>query len=1261
MEGISEQHSKSDRKTCEKLKPGEEPCEYVFSFCFSVAVLFFFSLFQFGCTFSPELEWNEEENYRWADVSPGLFGQTGFKELSPSKTNIGFINQITEEEIDDNRHYLNGSGVAAGDIDGDGWVDLYFAGLNEPNKLYKNLGEFKFEDITERAGVAHEGYYSTGTVFADVNGNGHLDLLVSATHRENVLYINDGQGNFTREEDSGLGPAKGSTTLTLADVTGNGYLDLYITNYKEKSVKDLFTTRELEWENILNEPLRDPTDTYTLTPPFDQHYELKRQNGELAGVSEIGAVDELYLNQGGTFERVEDTRERFMDENGEPFGLQPDWGLTAKFQDLNGNGLPDLYVCNDFHTPDRVWINQGDGSFRAISQMAIRNLSFSCMGVDFSDINRDGQLDIFTTEMLSPDHQRRLRQAESDDPVPVQIGQIDSRPMYNRNSMFLKREDDTYSEIAHFSGTRASGWSWATRFLDVNLNGYEDLLINTGYLYDILDIDAQIAMMRNQRNMDEHFMEFTDKTHTLDLPNRIFRNNGDLTFTEMGSEWGFSEKDISHGMAVADLNNNGVLDIVVNRMNQPAAVYRNNTRAPRIGVRLNGEVPNTRGIGATIELRGGPVIQHKQVSAGGEYVSGSDGRVMFAADEENPNHEILVKWPDGKESRIREVRANRIYEIDQAGAQPPREEPQNNRSSDPIFEDVSDHLDHTHHEDPFQDFEFQPLLPARLSQLGPGVAWVDITGDEREDLLIGSGKGGQLGLFENHGDGHFERLSTSPMTRPAPGDQTSILGWKEDGFTRIAVGSSNYEQGRSGTASAYLYRIGPSGNVVETDSLPGIFSTTGPLALSDVSGNGYLDLFIGGGFKPGQYPEDADSRLFRNEGGTFVPDEEASRLFSGLGLVNGAVFSDLTGNGRQDLLVSTGWGPLRLFENAGGAFREVTSDIGLDNYHGWWQGVTTGDLTGNGRMDIVATNIGLNSTWQLNHEEPIRIYYDDLNGNGRMDIMEAYADGSGGYVPRHRLYRFQSLQILLNHMDSHRDFSEADVAGILGERYSRIPYKQINTLEHMIFLNTENGFEAHPLPIEAQFTAGFHVEVADIDNNGNEDLFLSQNLFALPQQTPRLDAGRGLLLIGNGDGTFRPLSGTESGIKVYGEQRGAAFSDVNDNGKVDLVVTQNGARSRFFLNRTEHRGYRLTLRGPEVNRTGIGSKIRLIYTDDEKGPLRELQGGSGYWSQKSSTQVLGAGDSQVEAIEVQWFDGTLQRVDVTEEEKNYIIVHPDVQ
>lgn len=1206
---------------------------------------------------SPELQWNEEQHFRWAGIDPGWFGETGFESLPPSRTNIHFKNRITEEKIAENRHYLNGSGVAAGDIDGDGLVDLYIAGLNGPNRLYKNLGNMKFRDITEESGTAHEGYYSTGTVFADIDGDGDLDILVTAMHKENALYINDGSGNFIRKQDSGLGSAKGSMTMDLADIDGDGDLDLYVTNYKEKSIKDIYTTAELEWNNILNEPYNEQNQTgpFTLVPPFDEHYKIfMTRDNRLAGVAETGEEDELYLNEGGTFRKVENTEKVFLDENGEPLGLQRDWGLTAKFQDLNNDGYPDLYVCNDFFTKDRIWINQGDGTFRAISWKAIRNMSFAAMAVDFADINRDGHLDIFVTEMLSPLHERRLRQMEADDPTPDLSELMEHQPQYNRNSMYLKREDETYAEIAYISNSEATEWSWATRFMDVNLDGYEDLIINTGYTYDVLDIDTQFRMIRRGRNMDEHFGELIKDAPSLELSNKFLKNNGDLTFSDQSTEWGFRDADVSHGLATADLDNDGDLDFVINRVSNSAAVFENKTKADRITVRLKGEKPNVYGIGAKIRLKGGKVMQEKQLSAGGDYLSGSTPVAMFAANAESGNYSIEVTWPDGYRSRVDDVKANRIYEIYKTGEQPSKGSEPLEGSTEPIFVDVSDLIDHSHYEEPFNDEELQPLLPGKMSRLGPGVSWIDFDSDGDDDLFIASGKGGVTGVFENRGNGTFQHVQTEPFNETVPGDQTTILGWDTEDGLQLLIGSANYEQGNPQAPAVYHYHI--SDRQTEPAGELSSYSTSGAMAAADYNGDGEIDLFLGGRFVPAHYPRDATSQLFVSKNGSFELDRTNSEKLVQIGLVTGAVFTDYDGDGDPDLLLSREWDSVMLLENQNGVFGDVSEQVGLSIYKGWWSGIATGDFNNDGRPDIVAANRGVNSPYQLKNDRPIRMYYEDFNGDRRVDIIETYANEEGSYVPRKRLFEFRSVPFIVNQVENYRDFAGSTMQDIFGSSLSRIPYKEINTLQHVLFLNTDEGFVPRALPREAQFSAGFHVGVADVNNDGNEDLFLSQNYFGMPRQVPRADAGRGLLLEGNGRGSFKTVNGSRSGIKIYGEQRGAAFSDFNSDGKVDLAVSQNNAETKLYLNRTEMSGYRISLSGPAGNKNGIGSAICLVYGDGEKGPVREVQSGSGYWSQNSFTQVLGVKEGkEVSGIEVRWFDGHLQTVNVSGEPEEVLI------
>lgn len=1215
-------------------------------------LILLFIFFIVGCSTSPELNWKQEEGYRWAEVSPGFWDKTGFNSLSPSETNIHFANRLSKEKIAENRNLLNGSGVAAGDIDGDGLVDLYFARLDGANKLYKNKGNFQFKDITEEAGVAHKGNNSTGVVFSDIDGDGDLDLLVSSLTEKNALYINDGQGNFSLKEESGLGQSKGAATIALADIDGDGDLDIYITNYKEDTARDKYSIQEITLENMLERE----GDTFSISPPFDEDYVLITDKGK-TDVREVGEIDELYLNEGeGTFQKVSDLKKRFLTDNGDPLGLEKDWGLTAKFQDLNGDLLPDLYVANDFWTPDRVWINQGDGTFKSIGPHAIRTVSFSSMGVDFSDINRDGFVDIFVTEMLSPSHQQRMRQFVNKPPFRYEPGDTDHQLLSVQNTLQLNRGDHTFKEIAYYSGVEASGWSWATRFLDVDLDGYEDILINTGFGYDVQDLDTQEQLGRNFSNDQQKGKAIILAFPSLELSNQSFRNNGDLTFSNKSNEWGFNTEDISHGMAFADLDNDGDLDVITNRFNQKALVYENNTNEARISVRLNGNPPNTQGIGAKIELKGGPVRQQKQVSAGGDYLSGSETLTMFAA-EENANHIISVTWPGGEQSIIDSVKANTIYEIEEPSTDTLREDIQKEKEVEGkyIFKDISDNISHTHHEENFNDFELQPLLPIKLSQLGPGISWIDFNRDGYDDLFIPSGKGGKLQVFENFGEGKFQSKDFSFLTDTSVSDQTSILGWNEGDQTNLVVGHSIYEQKQGKAKAASTYSI-TNDNINQKNDIPAITSVTGPLAVADYDNDGDLDLFVGGRFISGNYPLDASSRLLKKNGDIFELDEDNSKVFQEIGLVTAAVFTDFDQDGDQDIVLSTEWGSLKVFENQNGKFVEATESVGLENYKGWWNGVATGDFNGDGLPDIIATNIGLNSPYKLKSKKPLKIYYEDFDRDGTLEVLEAYYnEESESYVPRRQLYDLDnSIPIYTRKIETHREFSASSLSEILNTDLDNIRSREINTLQHMLFLNEGGKFSATPLPRETQLVNAFNIGIADLNNDGNEDVFLSQNNFSFPPTVPRQDAGRGLWLQGDGNGEFEPLSGNETGIKVYGEQRGAALSDINRDGKIDLAISQNGGETKLYLNQTEKSGATIRLVGPDTNRDAIGSSIRLIYEDGSKGPRREVQAGSGYWSQNSKIQIMGI-DKNLSFIEVKWFDGSIQKVNIEEYKQEYRI------
>ncbi len=1212
----------------------------------SLLTLFFCLYLMAGCQPDRELNWQNEEGYSWTELKTAYWGETGFQKLSESKTNIHFSNDVSKELKDKNRNYLNGSGVAVADIDGDGLIDIYFASLDGPNKLYQNLGNFRFRDITNDAGLAHEGFSSTGVVFADVDGNGSPDLLTTSLTEGNSIYLNDGEGRFTLNENTGLGESLGSKSMALADITGNGLPDLYIVNYNTITARDIYGPEELSPENIIQELNGE----LIIREPFDQYYVIVETNDGPV-LNEIGTSDELYINMGnGTFEKA-DVSQFFYDENGVALEELPkDWGLTASFRDVTGNGIPDLYVANDFWTPDRFWINQGDGTFKLLGREGIRNFSYSSMGVDFSDINRNGLTDIVVTEMLSQKHEMRMRQFSQ-----TMTG-YEGRDMYNRNSVYLNRGDTTFAQIAYYTGLEASEWSWATSFIDIDLDGYEDLIVTNGFPNDYQDMDTQTALFEYDSGLSTgtgDMMEYP----ILKTQNKIFRNNGDLSFSDMSDDWGFDSEDISHGMAFADLNNSGRLDVIINHMDAKASVFENRSIEPRIAVRLKGNTQNTGGIGAKIILEGGPEPQSKEIFAGGNYLSGSQYQAMFAADKNNDDHTITVKWPGDEISVIRNVKANRLYEIDQSSASVADVSgsaiSEENQSSI-LFEDITDRLNHQHHENEYDDFRFSPLLPLKLSRLGPGMAWFDLTGDGHEELIITSGKGSEAAIFSNSGTDSFSSGTLAPVTHQAPGDQTAVIGWIEDHSAKIVIGSANYEQGNPRVPSAYVYTI-ENNEVVETQEIPGILSATGPVAAADYTGNGHPDLFIGGRHKPGQYPVSADSRLFTNTGSRFVLDEQNSALLREAGLVTDATFADITGNGKQNLLLSTEWGTLRLFENRRGRFVEITRQQGLSGYKGWWTSISVGDFTNNGLPDIIAMNMGLNSSYQIRDGRPIRLYYNDFNWDGRLNILETYYNESlEGYVPMRKLQDFESVPTILQQVSTHQEFATSTVEQIFGQNFDSVPFKEINTLEHMIFINTGDGFEAKPLPAEAQFTTGFSSLVADFDNDGNEDIFMAQNLYALPKHIPVQDAGRGLVLMGNGKATFTPLKASESGIKIPGGQRGAALADINQNGKTDLVVSQNSDRTKLYQNRIDKQGIRVTLDGPPGNRSAVGSNIRIKYKDGSYGPRRLVQTASGYWSQSSFTQVMGYHAEPAQII-IEWFDGTVKNVPFEPENLNYVI------
>lgn len=1021
----------------------------------------------------------ESPGFRGKPLSARAEGKVGFAAVPASRSAVTFSNYVALDRHLTNQMLLNGSGVAAGDVDGDGWCDLYFCGLDGPNILYRNLGDWQFQDITATAGVACPGIDATGAVLADLDGDFDLDLLVNSMGQGTHLFINNGKARFTKSPTV-LNAALAGMTTAIADVDGDGWLDVYIANYRSSALVDMpnteFRFRVVDGKRVVatvnGRPVSDPE--------FSNRYVVTAAGG----ISELGERDMFYRNVGGT-NFVPFAESTFLDEDGKPLRAPVyDWGLSAMFYDINQDMLPDLFVCNDFDTPDRFWINKGNGRFQAIPRLALRKSSFFSMGADFADFNRDGFPDFFVLDMLGRSRHARLTQMPARSP-----GEFEDRPQYLMNTLYLNRGNGTFAEIAQLSGVDATDWSWSPIFLDVDLDGWEDLLVTNGNERDARNMDIAAVLRKNRTERSLSNLEILRNRKIVPrLPNRnvAYHNQRDLTFKDVSQEWSFDFLGVSHGMALADLDNDGDMDVAVNNLHALAGLYRNLAGAPRLGVRLKGKAPNTRGIGARIKVTGGPVPQQQEIISGGRYLSCDEALRVFAA---GPEMAIEVIWRSGKRSRVASAKPNHIYELDEAEASPVGDVQPNTA---PMFTDVSHLLKHTHHQTNFNDFDLQPLLPRKLSQSGPAVSWVDVDGDDWDDLVIGQA------LFRNEGNGKFSELFKQP---------------------------------------------------------PGGTNLT-----ADIDADGDLDFFVAGRSIPGKYPQAADSFLVRNVDGRPQPE-----TLAGIGLVNGAVFSDLDDDGDLDLALACEWGPVRVLRNERGRFSDATEALGLAQYKGWWNGVSVGDFDEDGRMDLIASNWGRN----LPNRGPIQAFY----GEGLPDLVETYYDaGLQKRMPVRGLdIMAKVFPFIRERFATHESYAAASVKEVFGQRLDNAKVVEANWFDSTLFLNRSNRFEARPLPIEAQFAPAFGICVADFDGDGHKDIFVNQNFFAVRPEIPRYDAGSGQLLLGNGRGDFSAISPRVSGIEIFGEGRGCAAADFDGDGRVDLAIGQNGAQTKLFRNVTAKR------------------------------------------------------------------------------------------
>jgi len=1173
-------------------------------------------------------------------LNPPVGNGPGFVPIPPATTGIAFTNSLSDADAANNRILENGSGIALGDVDGDGLCDLYLCRLGGPNGLYRNLGDWRFSEVPEAGGASCPGQASTGAVLVDVDGDRDLDLLVNGIGAGTRLFLNDASGNFTESTNHRLSKRYGATSLALADLDGDGDLDLYVTNYRTTTFRD-------NPPGLRIEARRQP-DGSVVVSPEDRFIAIGSQ-GESAEILEKGERDFLYLNRGGgDFAPVSWTQGTFLDEDGKPLSAPPtDWGLSVLFRDLDGDGWPDLYVCNDFvHWQDRIWLNRKGAGFRAAPRTLFRNQSLSSMSVDVADINRDGLDDIFVAEMLGRDLSRRAWQRPNTmwNSLRPPVEDPRFRPEVSRNTLHLARPGGSFAEIAQFSGVAATDWTWSAVFVDVDLDGWEDLLVATGNNHDVqhADVLAENARRGGPSSAARRLQDLS-RFPRLETAKLAFRNRHDGTFEETGKSWGFADVGIATALALADLDNDGDLDAVASHLNGPVALYRNESTAPRVRVRLRGERGNSQGVGARITVHGGPVTQSQEIIAGGRYLSGDEASRTFAATAGKPVI-VEVRWPGGRITRIPDVEPGSLVEVDESrsieSAPPVAAVPE------PRFEAFPVGATPPAQAGTEDDRVRQPLLPKQLSTEGPGVAVIDLDSDGFDDLLVG-GMGGANAWRNVGGTGLKawpERDLRGSSGRPIAG---LVITSPPTGTNppRAFLAESNWRDGQS---------TAPAGSAIDLQGvhpLPASVGSSGALVAADLIGDGHPDLVVAGRTVAGRWPEAAETRIFR---GTANGLEPAGSLPS-RDRVTGMVATDLDGDGNPELVVASEWGPLRIFRRPGNPLSawdpEVTFPDGerpagaLSVLTGRWTGLAAADLDGDGRLDLIAGNWGWNfgeARIDPRRDELVLASGEFGLGTGWHSLLISRDPRTQRWLPWRELAAVRPhLPFIAETAPTHVDYGSTDFEGLLGHRTNGVSRFTARWFATTVFLNRGDHLEARPLPGEAQWSPAFGVSAADFDGDGTIDLYLNQNFFGVDAETSRHDAGLGLLLLGDGRGSFRAQAPAESGIALPGEGRGCAVLDLDRDGRNDLVITQHGGPTQVLHNRTAKPGWAVILTGDTANPLAIGARVQAEF-EGRAGPAMEIHAGTGWWSQ-DSTRIVVTGRVHPTALKVRWPGGLERR------------------
>jgi len=1068
-----------------------------------------------------------------------------FELKSPEETGVNFKNTITEN---DSLNYFTygylymGGGVAVGDINNDGWVDIYLNGNMTPNKLYLNNGDFTFTDITNTANIAGDDRWYTGVAMADVNNDGFLDIYCSVggkfTPKENQLFINNGDLTFSEKgETYGVADMGNSVQGTFFDYDKDGDLDLYVANYPPT-------------------PFGAPT----------HYYQSKMR---LLRNSES---DHLFRNDGGKFTDV-------TTESGvKSFGLS----LSATVGDLNNDGWEDIYVSNDFATPDYLYMNNGDGTFTNTIKEATKNTAFYGMGVDINDSNNDGLLDILQMDMSAQDNYRAKANMASMN-IALFWSTVNSgfHYQYMQNALQINngnlRADSIpdFSNLSRFAGLSSTDWSWSPLFADLDNDGLKDIFVSNGTKREINNNDYFNEIGKKPLTEDE-LLEKSLAIPSEPIDNFVYKNLGNNTFEQQNEAWGISYKGFSNGSAYADLDNDGDLDLITNNIDDDVTIFENKTSDNgHVSVRLKGDTDNLFGLGSKVTIYHDGSKQFQQLTLTRGFQSSVAAKLHFGIGQATKVDSVLVEWPNGTISKKTDIHANTDLIIAQEDAAIAKK---HKESSGHLFVDVSTNLSAEpiiHQENRYDDFKTEILLPHSTSKFGPGIATGDVNGDGDDDLIVAGASGFPTRLYV---------ASKGTLVEKSVGDFISdslhedmdmtLFDADNDGDLDLYVISGGNEfLPDASELHDRLYSNDGEGNFTKLKTtLPTKAISGGRVIPHDYDKDGDLDLFVSGRLAPKAYPSPVSSQLLRNDshrGGiqfTDVTDVLAPALIE-LGMATDAVWTDVNNDGWDDLIVVGEWMPITVLLNENGSgFADHTKNYGLHESNGWWFSIAKADLDHDGDDDYLVGNLGLNYKYKASEEAPFEIFYDDFDRNGKGDIVLGYYNKGTLYPVRGRECSSQQIPGIKRKFKDYESFANASLIDVYDEESLEASlYYKIKSFASIWLENKDGKLIAHELPKEAQWAPINKFLVNDFDGDQKADIVLAGNLHASEVETPRADAGIGLFLKGNNDGSFKPLSAKTSGLYLPGDVKDLELLTLGE--KTYIVAGRNSDGVRFISSR----------------------------------------------------------------------------------------------